>query len=531
MQMKISIFFGLLILFSSAVFSQKNSENELISAIYSQNIDALEKHIDSANINIPLSNQKGNVLIQAIESNSPKVVQYLLEKKADPNYSYNSRTPLMYAAQKQNICIIRQLLKYGAAINEKDSIGNTALMIASTGSKLNIVKLMIRRGASLNHRNKKGLNARDFAVRSHNKAIAAYLKNIFERNLPNYSDGPYVNFVSRKKIKVSYLKHDSLRRRTEAFHEYSNIKHLNNQFCGIEGDTSLYPLTRNFEKPPTEISNVKKLLVIGDVHGQYDTLKVFLQNNKVIDNNLKWTFGDGTVVFIGDIFDRGEKVTEAMWLIYRMEKEAPKHGGMVQLILGNHEMMVLQEDERYIAEKYYYLFKNVKLSYSNYYSNKTLLGRWLRSKNTFLKADSLLFVHGGIHPNILQYKLSLDSINNLISSYLSAKRKTNYANNFALQFLLSYNGPFWYRGMVEESEGNKMSEQDMNQILTSYNSKYVIVGHTFKPRINTYCYGKVIATDVPFYLPDGYPMQALLLEDRKFVLLNSKGERKEFVLQ
>lgn len=521
-------FFFLFLLYSIGL-GQSTTEGEIINAIRSENLSYL-KNLDSADINKPFTAHRGNALIFAVENSSSRVIETLLQRKANPNFSFHSRTPLMYACQNPDISKIRILLKYGASINEKDSVGNTALMIASTGSKLNVVKLLIRRGASLNHRNKKGYNARDFAIRSNNKAIAVYLKHVFEKKLPNYFDGPYVNYVNRKKVKISYFKHDSLKKRTETFIEYHPLKNSELEISGFAGDKNRYPVERNFIKPPTELNNIKKLLIIGDVHGQYDTLRIFLQNNKVIDDELHWTFGDGTVVFIGDIFDRGEKVTEALWLIYRLEKEAVKSGGSVQLLLGNHELLVLNEDERFISEKYYYLFRNLKMNYSRFFNNKTLFGRWLRSKNSFLKIDSLLFVHGGIHPHFLHYNLSLDSANYLVSKYLSSKHKSSLLHNHALHFILSNNGPFWYRGMVDQWGDYPITDDQINDILTAYEVRHIIVGHTFKPEIQKLNEGRIVSIDVPFYLPDGYPIQALLLVGEKFVILNSKGESKDFEL-
>lgn len=527
--MKLKISLIPFLFFFVQTFGQSSSESDLITAIKNQNLEVLSSRINSSNVNNALT---GNInpLLLAIENNAPKSVHYLLNVNANPDATISTRTGLMLASQKQNFEIVKLLLKHGASINATDSLGNTALMIASTGSKLNIVKVLIRHGASLNHRNKKGLNARDFAIRSHNKAIAVYLKNVFEKKLPNYFDGPYVSFIGRKKVKVTYLKHDSLRKRSDDIYQFFRLKAIDNQLHGFAGDRNEYNIKTIFQRPPTELKVPGKLLIIGDVHGQYDTLRLFLVNNRVIDQNLRWSFGNGTVVFMGDIFDRGEKVTEILWLIYRLEKEAAENGGSVQLILGNHEMMVLQEDERFISEKYFYLFRNLKLNYSKQYSSKTLLGRWLRSKNTFLKIDSLLFAHGGVHPNILNYKVSLDSSNILIYKYLNLKRKNKILENPALLFLLSYNGPFWYRGMVEESDEKQLTDEEINQIFNEYKVNHIFVGHTFKPEVKTFNNGKVISTDVPFYLADGFPMQALLLEDQKFVLLNSGGEKKDFNL-
>lgn len=527
--MKKLFIYCLVLLTGVKVSAQNSHEKLIIKAIEADDVPALKMLIDSSNINRPVFT-KGNALIISIENESPKSALFLLSLKADPNTKFNSRYALMYAVQKSDISIVRNLIKYGAAVNAVDTNGNSALMMASTGPDLRMVKILIRHGASLNTRNKKGYNARDFAVRSNNKAIAVYLKHVFEKNLPNYFDGPYISFVNRRKIKATYLCHDSLRHRTISYKNYYDLKEIGNVMKGFAGDTLSYSISSNFSRPSSEVSNIRKLLIIGDIHGQFDTLKRFLISNKIVDKNLKWNFGDGTVIFIGDIFDRGEKVTEALWFIYKLEREAEEHGGNLQLLLGNHEMMVLHDDIRYISEKYFYLFNNLKINYSKYYSNKTVLGRWIRSKNTMVKIDSFLFVHGGMHPNILNFELTVDSVNILVNKYLNYRNKANLLKNNSLKFLLSYNGPFWYRGLVEEADGCKIPEEDLEKMLKYYNVKHIVVGHTFKPEIKSLNNGKVISTDVPFYLPDGYPMQALLLEGDKLLILNSKGERREFIL-
>ena len=47
-----------------------------------------------------------------------------------------------------------------------------------------------------------------------------------------------------------------------------------------------------------------------DFHGQYALMKSLLVNNNIIDKQGNWAFGNGHFVITGDIFDRGDKVTE-----------------------------------------------------------------------------------------------------------------------------------------------------------------------------------------------------------------------------
>lgn len=85
-------------------------------------------------------------------------------------------------------------------------------------------------------------------------------------------------------------------------------------------------------------------------------------------------------MLVGDFFDRGLNITECLWLIYKLEKEAEKQGGKVHFILGNHEMMNLKSELRYVRDKYHENADTLKLDYKKWYANNTELGRWLRTK-------------------------------------------------------------------------------------------------------------------------------------------------------
>ena len=44
-------------------------------------------------------------------------------------------------------------------------------------------------------------------------------------------------------------------------------------------------------RPPVAIRGVDSLFVIGDVHGEYDTLTAVLRNAGIIDDGLRWAAG------------------------------------------------------------------------------------------------------------------------------------------------------------------------------------------------------------------------------------------------
>ncbi len=103
---------------------------------------------------------------------------------------------------------------------------------------------------------------------------------------------------------------------------------------------------------PADYDGAPRILALSDIHGEYDAFVDILQRAGIIDRQLRWTWGNGHVVITGDVFDRGTKVTECLWLIYRLEQEARHAGGRMHMVLGNHELLVLQGDNRYVRDKY-----------------------------------------------------------------------------------------------------------------------------------------------------------------------------------
>ena len=107
-----------------------------------------------------------------------------------------------------------------------------------------------------------------------------------------------------------------------------------------------------YDLEPSTFPQPEKLIAFSDIEGEFDPLRLLLQKNKVIDEQFNWIFGKGHVIFAGDMFDRGEQVTECLWLMYSLEEKAKAAGGYVHFILGNHEIMNLSGDHRYARPKY-----------------------------------------------------------------------------------------------------------------------------------------------------------------------------------
>jgi hypothetical protein len=523
---KLSIFQFILIFITITGISA--SDPPVFKYIGNNDIPAVAEFIRNNNINGIYSEDSTTLLIYSVQRGSNRVVEFLLLKGADPNMYVDGKSPLMYAILKGSKSKINTLLNYNANINDRDIEGNHSLIYAAIHGDPSIVKILLKHGAYLNLQNKIYLDAYDFAVKSNNSEVAKYLKFRYEKNLPELTDGPYISWDNNNRIKAYYFHHDSVqnisKKITRSFKTNSDTFLMK----GFFRDTNNYLLMKNTYQQSSEFKNVERILVIGDIHGGYDSLVKLLINNRVIDLRLNWNWGNGHLVFLGDIFDRGDKVTETLWLIYKLDHQSMSQGGAVHLLFGNHEILVLLKNQNYINDKYYYLCKKLKLTYGYLFNKNTILGKWLRSNNTAIKIDDKLFVHAGISPEIIHLGVSLEKTNEMVRFYLNHPERNRKYGASAKELIMGDNGPFWYRGYLENNYKYKqVTNNDLEKIFNYYDVSKILTGHTNVQKITSYFDNKVFLLDVPFY-SSANSINVLLFENDNLFLLNSSGKKTKF---
>ena len=92
-------------------------------------------------------------LIEAIENGNLKAAQSALRNGAEVNKmgcESPNRTPLMIAAYEGKANLAKLLVEYGADVNAKDHLGDTALMWAANSGHLNVVEFLVEHGANVN---------------------------------------------------------------------------------------------------------------------------------------------------------------------------------------------------------------------------------------------------------------------------------------------------------------------------------------------------------------------------------------------
>jgi len=331
-------------------------------------------------------------------------------------------------------------------------------------------------------------------------------QNQQEPDIFNLSDGPYV-FIKEKKLIEKTISKGIV-----------HSKILGNSSY----DTIFYPEKSTF-------TTKRKIAALSDIHGQYDLAVKLLKNNKIIDSKLDWNFGKGHLVIVGDVFDRGDKVNEILWLIYKLEIQAKDKGGQVHFILGNHEYMVLQKDLRYINEKYKLSSKLIGLEYDELYSNQTILGRWLRSKSTIIKINNNVFVHGGVSKNfIIKNGVEFDRLNLLMRKHIDFPKKEMKAMDF-YDLYYGQKSLIWYRGYFKryfDKYKENLTEKDISKILKLISSDHIFVGHCSHNEIIQLYNSKVFGVDSS--IKKGKYGEVLFIKKKRFFKGNLDGKSIKF---
>ena len=287
----------------------------------------------------------------------------------------------------------------------------------------------------------------------------------------------------------------------------------------IPGNMFSVNLKSELKNEKAEYKNVSRQLVISDIEGNFAAFRKLLQVNAVIDDKFNWTFGTGHLVLTGDFVDRGEQVTEVQWLIYSLEEKAKAAGGYVHYILGNHEIMNMSGDLRYLNSKYAEAVALLGERYESLYGATSELGRWLRTKNIAEKIDKILYTHGGISAEMNSMDITISDLNELSRPFY-ADSSFNFPDK-RLDTIFNDAGPFWYRGYYKNVTPGIPAQ--IAETFSKFRVRKIVTGHSVvADTISVWYKGKLINTDV--HHANGHS-EALLIEGDKFYRVNALGEK------
>lgn len=511
-------------------FALDKTEKKMIAAIEDGDIGYFKKHMDIFKTSDFIFSNNKPAISYAMNNGKAEICRFMLDQGTNPNLII-SKSPLLIEAIKQNqLRIVRYLIEFGADINYQDKKKNTPLMIAARLHHSEICKALIDRGANPMAKNAKNKKASDFARAMQPQGTKEYLLQMEKKYLEadavsSFKDGPYIIFEDKNKAVLKYYERFREKNLTRLFEKTYVTNGKDIKVKGIRWDkNNTYEIQYKMEPTPAEIKADGKIFAIGDVHGKYNALVNLLRNNKIIDEENNWIFGNGHLVFLGDVFDRGDMVTETLWLLYHLQIKARKAGGDLHLLLGNHEVMALIGDHRYVHEKYTFFNQyNYSIYFENFYTN-TLLGKWLRSQNLILKINDNLFLHAGISPEFYAKNIPDSTVNNAMRETLDLMEQIEKGS--VTNITLSAYGPLWYRGYKKrDTLPPEIPKDFVFSYLKERKLSRMIIGHNEQKLISRDFDGKVFSIDV-FIDESGKSAQGLLIKGDKVYRCYSDGHKE-----
>nr|XP_043607086.1 shewanella-like protein phosphatase 2 [Erigeron canadensis] len=293
--------------------------------------------------------------------------------------------------------------------------------------------------------------------------------------------------------------------------------------------------------PPTFISlqssssenQRRRLIAIGDLHGDLMKSKEALRLAGLIDSKDNWCGGGSTLVQVGDVLDRGHNELKILYYFERLKRQAVKTGGNVITMNGNHEILNLDGDFRYVTPSgldefnrwafWYSIGSNVKRKLGGGYKesndlydgipstfpfikrryvqgfrsriaalrpNGPISTRFLSNNSTVLVVDDSVFVHGGLLASHVDY--GLERINQEVSDWISGtKRKVTSS------LVRGRNSVVWLRIFSNEQSKDCDCRTLEHVLSTIPGARRMIMGHTIQESgINGVCNNMAIRIDV-----------------------------------
>jgi hypothetical protein len=285
------------------------------------------------------------------------------------------------------------------------------------------------------------------------------------------------------------------------------------------------------EEIPCVWTGIEKIIAIGDIHGDYENFLPLLEGTGLVDSGLHWTGGKTHLVQTGDIMDRGPAAKGVLDLLMRLEKEAEAAGGMVHVLLGNHEELNITgrafDYPDYVTVDQFFSFlpeKSQKAKNKEYLAGlsgeekaqaelqglnfasdgrfrlfwQKLLktdaearkayvrnfngtyGKWLLRKNAVIKINDIVFSHAGISEKYSARALC--DINNDLRSELRYFARLSNDQGYLEESIdpkIVYDSlsPLWFRGLAAKDE--TATQNEVIRVLDRLKARTMVTGHNF----------------------------------------------------
>ena len=269
-----------------------------------------------------------------------------------------------------------------------------------------------------------------------------------------------------------------------------------------------------------------RIIAIGDLHGDLEATRQALRLGGAIDEADSWIGGDLIVVQTGDQLDRGDDEEAILRLLDRLQREAAAAGGAVHVLVGNHELMNVRQDLRYVTEGGFADFAvyareaepdSLLLAFPEEQRGRVAAFRpggpmadLISHHPVILVLKGNVFVHGGVLPAHLEY--GIERLNNEVQGWLLGQGR-------APKFIHTGESPTWARDYSLDVTEDACAMAA--QVLDALGARRMIVGHTIQDHgVTGRCEGRVWCIDTGMAAHYGGPVQVLEIDGDEVRILS-----------
>lgn len=271
---------------------------------------------------------------------------------------------------------------------------------------------------------------------------------------------------------------------------------------------------------------------MGDVHGDLDATRRALRLAGAIDAADTWIGGKLVVVQTGDQLDRGDDERKILDLFARLRDEAQRAGGEFISLNGNHELMNVGFDFRYVTRAGFDTFADVKPETPDgdarirglaeeargrgaAFAPGGSYAKKLAEQNLFVKVGQHVFVHGGIAPRHVNY--GLGKMNREAKDFLLGKARE------APPVVVGEDGPVWLR--TYSAAPGREECATLESALTLLGARAMVMGHTVqRGGVSDACDKRAYRIDVGMARYYGGPIQVLEIVGDRVTVLREGGQ-------
>ena len=239
----------------------------------------------------------------------------------------------------------------------------------------------------------------------------------------------------------------------------------------------------------SQLKSKGRVVAIGDVHGDIEATRAALRLAGAIDDQARWIGGELVIVQTGDLLDRGDDEQAIIDLLLGLQTQARAAGGEIVLLNGNHEVMNVQGDLRYVTPGGFADFEDApgvdeddprlgeipahaRARASAFMPGGAYALR-LADNKVIAIVDDTVFAHGGVLPT--HVAAGIDALNRDTSAWMRGERDS------APSILIGESSPIWSRHFSKDPV-SKANCAQLRETLRQLGATRMVVGHTVQPK-------------------------------------------------